>query len=434
MAADKLTVIGAGYVGLVTAVGLATRGHSVELVERSPSRLELLRKGQAPLFEAGLQDTYTAATKAGRLTITDQAAGPIDIAVLCVGTPIGDDGRSDLSQVRSAMEDLRAVADDRTILVVRSTLPVGASELVREWAPPISGARIFANPEFLRQGSALADFAAPSRVVIGHFADVDRDAVERVTRIFGHDDAPLLNVDMAAAELIKNGANAMLALKLSFANELSSLAEEVGTDVGDVLAGISADPRIGSAYLRPSYGFGGSCLPKELQTFAVAGRSVGLPMHVTTAASLANAASQERFADRIGALVGGTRGKNIGLLGIAFKAGTDDVRGSPALALASALLASGARVRAFDPEAGPHGLANLEGLELAKTAEEVFAEADAVVVATEWPQFAGLPFESLRATMRVPLIVDGRRLLDAEHLRSVGYRVATLGSPSLARA
>jgi UDPglucose 6-dehydrogenase len=227
--------------------------------------------------------------------------------------------------------------------------------------------------------------------------------------------------------MIKNGANAFLALKLSFANEMAGLAEEMGVDVGDVLAGISADPRIGGAYMRPSFGFGGSCLPKELQTLAVAGRSVGLPMHVTTAASQANLASQNRFADRVASTLGGVRGKRIGLLGLAFKNDTDDVRGSPALRLASALLASGAEVRAFDPAAMSNALREEPELVVVERAEDVFEDADAVIIATEWPQFASLDWSVLAPRMIEPLLIDGRRIVDPASVEASGFRLVTLG-------
>jgi UDPglucose 6-dehydrogenase len=422
-----ITIIGAGYVGLVTAVGMTEAGHQVELVEADPDRVATLRTGHIPIFEAGLPEAFEQAVGSGSLRVLDRPNEGPGITLVCVGTPISDDGRSDLSQLRAALADVDQVAGPRTVLVLRSTLPVGGAARIQEWTT-VPTARIFTNPEFLRQGSALSDFRKPARVVVGRFDDADQAALAEVLALFKVEGVETLVVDVTASELIKNGANAFLALKLSFANELAALAEEVGTDVGDVLAGITSDPRIGSSYLKPGFGFGGSCLPKELQTLAVAGRSVGLDMHVTTAASMANLAQQDRFATRVATLLGGLNGKRIGLLGLAFKSGTDDVRSSPALRLAAALLASGADVRAFDPAAAANARRVMPDLITVEDPTAVFVDADAVVVATEWPEFRELPFVDLRDLMAQPLLIDGRRLIDAEALRALGYRVAVVGS------
>jgi UDPglucose 6-dehydrogenase len=297
-----------------------------------------------------------------------------------------------------------------------------------EWtgAPP---AQVLTNPEFLRQGTALADFLHPTRIVIGRFPEADRATIDLVAGLFDRLAAPLFVVDTASAELIKNGANAFLALKLSFTNEIAILAEEYGADISEVLNGMTIDPRIGAKYMQPSFGFGGSCLPKELTALALAGTSRGLPMHVTTAASAANASSQGRFVARIERALGGLADRHIGLLGLAFKAGTDDVRDSPALAVAARLLDRGAVVRAYDPEAGPNALRRLPALQLAETAEAAVAGADAAVIATEWPDFAALDWASIGPTMRSPLVIDGRRLLDGPALRRLGFRYLAVGTP-----
>jgi UDPglucose 6-dehydrogenase len=312
-------------------------------------------------------------------------------------------------------------------LVVRSTVPPGSTRLAVEWSG-VPSSRVFTNPEFLRQGTALADFRKPSRIVIGRFADADPSALAIVESLYAGIDAPRLVVDVTASELIKNGANAFLALKLSFANELASLSEEYGTDVDDVLAGITLDPRIGSQYMRPSFGFGGSCLPKELQALATAGSARGLRMHVTQAASDANAAQQARFADRVATLLGGLDGRRIGILGLAFKAATDDVRDSPAVALAARLLAAGALVKAHDPEAAENAVRALPGLVVTATPEEAIDGAEAVVIATEWPAYRDLDWAAIRDRLARPLVIDGRRLLDADRMRVLGYRYETVGS------
>ncbi len=273
----------------------------------------------------------------------------------------------------------------------------------------------------------MADFGAPTRIVIGRFPGADPAALAAVLALYDGVEAPRLVVDVEAAEIIKNGANAFLALKLSFTNEIASLCEEAGADVDDVMAGIGADPRIGRTYMHPSFGFGGSCLPKELTTLARAGHDRGLPMHVTTAASAANLAAQDRFATRVADAAGGLGGRTIGLLGLAFKAGTDDIRDSPAIRLAERLIAGGATVRGYDPAAGPNAAARVAGLDVVDDAASAVVGADVVVVATEWPVFRDLPWLDWAAAGVRPLVVDGRRLLDADALRDAGFRVVQLG-------
>jgi UDPglucose 6-dehydrogenase len=404
-------------------------GHSVHLTETSPERLAALRQGRVPIHEPGLQDGLQRALESSRLTVGATPVEQFSMALVCVGTPIDADGKSDLRQIRAALGDLAPRMAPGTPLVIRSTMPPGSSRLVPEWSG-VPASHVFTNPEFLRQGTAMADFLHPTRIVIGRFPAADRDALQRVSALFDGIDAPRLVVDVAAAELIKNGANAMLALKLSFTNEIASLCEEYGADVDDVLAGITLDPRIGSQYMRPSFGFGGSCLPKELQALAAAGAARGLTMDVTIAASAANAAQQARFADRIINRLGGARGRTIGVLGLAFKADTDDVRDSPGLHLAGRLLDAGAIVRAHDPQASANALRELPQLQVAETPADALRDADAAVIATEWPAFKGLDWNDLRGAMRQPIVFDGRRLLDAQQLRSLGFEYEAVGTPA----
>ncbi len=422
----RVVVVGAGYVGLVTAVGLTELNDSVHVVETRPDRLDEIRAGRSPIFEEGLEPALAAAVADGRLTASDAVPHDGKAFLICVGTPILPNGRSDLSQLQRALEDLPASLSPTTPIVIRSTMPPGSTRAAVGWTS-LSTSRVFTNPEFLRQGSALADFRRPARIVIGRFPDADPAAQAVVESLYAAIEAPRLFVDVAAAELIKNGANAFLALKLSFTNELASLAEEYGTDVDDVLAGIALDPRIGSQYMRPSFGFGGSCLPKELQALAVAGSTRGLPMDVTIAASAANAAQQSRFADRIDAIVGGVAGRTIALLGLAFKGGTDDIRDSPAIALAERLLDAGATIRAHDPQAARNAYRALPALVIVSSPDEAAAGADALVVATEWPEYRDLDWAAIRARLRVPIVIDGRRLLDGDVVEAAGLRYEAVG-------
>lgn len=423
----RILVIGAGYVGLVTAVGFASMGHDVDVVETWPQRYDALIAGRIPIFEAGLQEAFEATTAAGRLRVLRAPEGQPDFVMVCVGTPIGADGRSDLSQLRTALADLHEVLTTDAPLIIRSTLPPGATKIAVEWSGVPSG-RVLTNPEFLRQGTALDDFLHPNRIVIGHFPDADPAVVEQVAALYAGMDAPLLVMDVAAAEIAKNGANAFLALKLSFANEIASVAEEFGTDVDAVLGAIALDPRIGGLYMRPGLGFGGSCLPKELRALAVSGMDHGLPMLVTNAASQANQAQQTRFTDRIDALTGGVAGRTVGLLGLAFKAHTDDVRDSPPLAIAKALIGRGATVVAHDPQAAVNALREVPALHLMASPEAALEGADIVVIGTEWPIYRDLDWAAILPTLRSPTVLDGRRLLDPAAMRRLGYHYETVGT------
>jgi UDPglucose 6-dehydrogenase len=428
-AGRSIAVIGAGYVGLVSAVGLAGMGHRIELVETDRERLAALRDGRVPFTEKGVQEALNAALASGALTVLDHASRTTaEIVLICVGTPIDDHGHADVRAVEAVLTDVAGL-DPRPIVVVRSTMPVGTSQRLLRDGHVADEPRFFTVPEFLRQGSALADFAKPTRVVIGRSPMADRDAEATLVEVFGAFGGPLRLVTLEEAELIKNGANAFLALKISFANEMAGLAERSGADVGPVLEAIGLDPRIGSTYLHPSFGFGGSCLPKELQTIATSGIERGLAMHVTSAAHQANLAHQELFAERIDGIVGGVAGRSIGLLGLAFKAGTDDIRSSPAVRLADWLLAHGAVVHAFDPAASGHASRLLPELIVHGSAIEALTGAEVAVIATEWPEFKELDWASARDAMAVPLVIDGRRLLDPAMMRDLGFRYERVGSP-----
>lgn len=409
-------------------------GHVVELVETAPDRLAALRHGRVPFSEPGLPEALAAALEAGALTILDRASDTTaGIVLICVGTPIDDQGRADIRAIEAVLGELET-RRPRPVTVVRSTMPVGTSERLLRDGQVRDASRFFAVPEFLRQGTALRDFARPTRVVIGCPPSPNRDAEDALAEIFGAFDAPVRFVTLHEAELIKNGANAFLALKISFANELAVLAERSGADVGPVLEAIGLDPRIGSGYLRPGFGFGGSCLPKELKTIAVAGLERGLEMHIAAAATEANHAHQRLFGERIEATLGGVTGRPIALLGLSFKADTDDLRYSPAIELARWLLAHGAAVRAYDPVAGAGAARAVPGLIVHDTAAEALAGAEAAVIATEWPAFKALDWAGIRETMAAPVVIDGRRLLDPATMRELGYHYERVGSPPRERA
>ena len=424
----RTAVVGAGYVGLATAVGLAEQGRDVVLVERDPDRLAALTGGRIPFHEPGLPEAYAIQHAAGRIGPTAELPEDgLDLVVVCVGTPIDDTGYADVSHVAHALEQAAPAIAAGAACVIRSTLPVGSATRLAS-RPGVTAERLFVAPEFLRQGSALEDIRRPTRVIVGTFGEhPDPDALALVTGALAQPGTPLLVMRAEEASLVKNASNVFLALRLTFANEVAGLAEDLGVDVGPVLEGIGHDPRIGHAYMRPSYGFGGSCLPKEVRTLSTSGLDRGLPMHLAEAVSDANADHQRRFARRIARAVDGLAGKRIALLGLAFKADTDDVRLSPAVRLAARLLDEGADLRAHDPAAGDNARRVLPDLVVVPTVEEALRGADAAVIATEWPAYRDFDWAALRATMRRPLIIDGRRLLQYAQLRSMGYVVERIG-------
>jgi UDPglucose 6-dehydrogenase len=424
----KTAVVGAGYVGIATAVGLTEQGRDIVLVEQDPNRRAALADGRIPFHEPGLPEAYAAQHAAGRIVSSAEIPRDgLDLIVVCVGTPIDDIGYADVSHVAQALDQAAPAIAHGAACVIRSTLPIGwAARLANR--PGVVPERLFVAPEFLRQGNALEDIRTPTRVIIGTFgAHTDPDALALVTGALARPGTPLLVMRAEEASIVKNASNVFLALRLTFANEVAGLAADLGVDVGPVLQGIGHDPRIGHTYMRPSFGFGGSCLPKEVLNLAAAGLDRGLPMHLAEAVSDANADYQRRFARRIADAVGGVTGKRIALLGLAFKADTDDVRSSPAVRLAARLMADGADLRAHDPAAGENARKVLPDLVVVPTVEEALRGADAAVIATEWQVYRDLDWAAVRTMMRRPLIIDGRRLLPKAELRALGFAVERIG-------
>jgi UDPglucose 6-dehydrogenase len=422
----QIAVVGAGYVGLVTGANLADIGHEVTFVEIDPERRAELETGSMPIEEPGLAETFAA--NRDRITITGALAEAIpvsELVLIAVGTPIGETGESDLTQLRSALDTLREWPDVH--VSVRSTLPPGTSVRLPSMLGRESGERVSTNPEFLRQGSAMTDYRNPTRIVIGTFAETSAEHLGLIHELFAGLDGPRLEVDVAAAELIKNVANGFLALKLSFVNEVAALAEEYGVEVQQVLDGIAFDPRIGSTYMRPGLGFGGSCLPKELQVLAAAGRQRGIPMHMARAVSQVNLEQQDRFVRRILAELPPSNAR-VALLGLSFKAHTDDLRGSPALHVARRLLDAGHQVVAHDPAVRPErARAAAPGIQMVETAIEACRGADAVIIGTEWPEYLTLDLADVRAETRSALLFDGRNIIDPAAAASAGFAYRGIG-------
>jgi UDPglucose 6-dehydrogenase len=437
----KVCVVGgSGYVGLGYACALAELGHEVVGLDVAAERVAALNRGEPLIYEPGLDELLTRNLAAGRLRFTTdygEAVPEADFVFLCVGTPSLSDGEADLRQVRAAAiaigRHLRP--GHRTIVVNKSTLPVGSAELVgglvAEYAPVGADVAVVANPEFLREGSAVRDIFQPDRIVLG--AD-DRQAAEAVAALYAPLDAPVLLTDCRSAELVKYAANAFLATKISFINEVARLCERLGADVEVVAAGMGLDPRIGPRFLRAGLGFGGSCFPKDIGALSRMADEAGLHPGLLRAVLEINTDIRRRFVAKAERLLGGLDGRVLAVWGLSFKEDTDDLRESPALAVIDMVLERGAAVRAHDPAAMPNAARRLPRVVMAESPEAAAKGADAVLVCTPWRQFREIDLRTVAEVMRGDLLLDGRNLYDPHQARAAGLRYEGIGRGSLERA
>jgi UDPglucose 6-dehydrogenase len=432
----NLFLLGAGHVGLVTAVGFVRLGHRLVVADRDESRILALSQGRPPIFEPGLETAINDGLADGSLRFTTELDPPpeAEYTIVCVGTPTGENGPLSTEHVETAVRRLlERVSEDHTI-VVRSTLPLdGPRRLAALAGGRSQRASIVTNPEFMREGQALSDFDNPSRVITGWLEPRDRAAAGAVLALYAPLGAPSLVADARSVALIKLGSNVFLGMKISFANELARVADATDADIKTVIEGIGLDPRIGTAFMRPGPGFGGSCLPE--QALAIALESVALDVETPLLSSIhrSNQTHQRRLVARLETLLGGAgslRGRRIGLLGLAFKANTDDVRESPALALAAKLRTERASVLAHDPRAEARALLADPELTVAATAEEAIAGADAVVIATEWPEYGDIDWSLAAAAMPGRVIYDTRGIVDVPAAARAGFIVERLGRPA----
>ncbi|MGP8060134.1 MAG: UDP-glucose dehydrogenase family protein [Acidimicrobiales bacterium] len=431
----RVAVIGAGYVGLPTAATLSHFGHDVICAERDPGRFAALVRGDVPIMEKGLGELLAEGTRRGTLRFAPSAPDAVagrEFVFLCVPTPQGDDGSADLSYVEAAAAEIATVLAPGAIVVNKSTVPVGTALLV-ERVTGRDDITVVSNPEFLREGSAVSDSLHPDRVVVGA---EDQRAAGQVGSLFALTGAPLIVTDTTTAETIKYASNAFLATKLSFVNAIAGVCESVGADVRDVILGLGYDRRIGFEFLRPGPGWGGSCLPKDTRALIHIAESAGYDFDLLRGAIASNDAQMARVIDKAASAVGGSLdGVSVGVWGLTFKAGTDDRRSSPAVALAQRLLEAGALVRAFDPTVGaPAGTKetapdDLAGITVCTDAYEASRGARVVLLLTEWNEFRGLDFDKVRDLMVSPAIVDARNLLDPAALRRVGFSYTGIGRP-----
>jgi UDPglucose 6-dehydrogenase len=420
----NIAVIGLGYVGLTTALGLAKIGHKVMGVETNASRLQTLIKGVLPIYEPGLDEELVESLARENLQLTDkliEAAKDADFFFICVPTPQSETGEADLSFVTDAFSSVNQERKANSIIVLKSTVPVGTGDLLS--SNQGSEAPLYAsNPEFLREGSALYDFMNPDRILVG--AD-SQEVANRVMELYEEIDAPKIVTSVKSAELIKYAANAYLASRLSFVNDLAALCEQVGANVDDVVMGMGSDSRIGRSFLNPGPGWGGSCFPKDTRALVSVAKDHAVSLKVVEAAIEANENAFERVVTRLNRLLDGhLSGKVIGILGLAFKANTDDTRDSPALEIVNRLLGLGCKIRAFDPIAsGP----TVAGFTQTNNAAEAATGADAILVLTEWREFRDLDPIAFAKAMRGSVVLDTRRILNADSWKQVFGSFSVLG-------
>jgi UDPglucose 6-dehydrogenase len=421
-AKPRIGIFGAGWVGLVTGACFAEFGHEVVIRDVVPERIEALQAGRVPLHEPGLAELIER--NRDRLTFTLEVEDVVSpLMFVCVGTPPTYSGDADLSAIWTVVNELPPL-EERAIVVMKSTVPVGTGEKVRAAldARGLAHVGYASNPEFLSEGSAVDDFMRPDRVVVGAFTEADAATVESLYEPL---DTTTLRADVASAEMIKLAANAFLMTRISFINEIANVCEATGADVVKVAEGVGLDHRLGPHFLRAGIGWGGSCFPKDGVALKQLASNSGYHFQLLNAVIEVNELQKRRVVGKLEKHLGKLRGKSVALLGLAFKPDTDDLREAPSLVLASRLLAEGAEVRAWDPvaDAGPL----LQGVTLCDSVLDTVADADAAVIVTEWHELRGLASEDVRQAMRRPLIVDGRNLLDPEQARSAGFTYEGIG-------
>jgi len=439
----RLTVFGAGYVGLVTAACFAEMGNHVVCVDVDAERVARLSRGEVPIHEPGLAPLIERGLAQQRIRFTLDAADAMadaEVIFIAVGTPPGEDGSADLSHVLAVARTVGALLADRCVVVDKSTVPVGTADRVRETIAAELARRgvahefaVVSNPEFLKEGAAIGDFMRPDRIVIGSRDAWATEIMRALYAPFSRNHEKLIVMDVRSAELTKYAANTMLAVRISFMNELAALAERLGADIEDVRRGIGSDPRIGPGFLYPGAGFGGSCFPKDLRALLRTGLEYGAPLTIVQAAFDANERQKQvLFAKARRAFDGRLAGVRAALWGLAFKPDTDDIREAPSLELIESLLGAGATVVGYDPEAAANVRAALAGREGFRTEDDAYRAAegaDVLFVVTEWREFRSPDFARLRSIMRQPVLIDGRNLYDPQAVQAAGFRYDSIGRP-----
>ncbi|MGX1787363.1 UDP-glucose dehydrogenase family protein [Bosea sp. NPDC055332] len=432
----RVTMIGSGYVGLVSGACFADFGHEVTCVDTDAGKIAALKRGEIPIYEPGLDDLVANNVRAGRLSFTTELAGPVaaaDAVFIAVGTPSRrGDGHADLSYVHQAARDVVAAIDGFTVVVTKSTVPVGTGDeverIMRETRPDADFA-VVSNPEFLREGAAIADFKRPDRIVIGTEDDRARKVMEDLYRPLYLNAAPLLFTARRTSELIKYAGNAFLATKITFINEMADLCERVGANVQEVARGIGLDNRIGGKFLHAGPGYGGSCFPKDTLALIKTAQDMESPLRLVETVVAVNDQRKRAMARKVIAACGGSvRAKRIAVLGLAFKPNTDDMREAPSLAIVTALLDAGADITAYDPEAMASAKALMPEITYAPDAYSCIEGADALVIVTEWDAFRALDLGRVKAALRHPVVVDLRNVYRSSEMRERGFTYVNVGN------
>ena len=431
----KITVIGTGYVGLVSGAGISDFGHRVTCADIIESKIKLLKNGEIPIYEPGLYELVDRNVNAGRLSFTtnvDEAIQQADVIFIAVGTPQSDNGEANISAVESVARSIGKNLNNYKVICTKSTVPVGTGdiicELIRENMVDGGEFDYVSNPEFLREGSAVKDFLWPDRVVIGASSIKAFNIMKEVYRPLYVNEKPILHTNVATAEMIKYAANAFLALKISYINEVANLCEAVGADVHLVAKGMGQDGRISPKFLHPGPGFGGSCFPKDTQAFATLSREKGVPMNTIDAAITTNNIQKTRMVEKLNNLIGGDfSGKTIGILGLAFKPNTDDVRESSSIEMIQSILDGGGRVKAYDPIANKSMQNIFPDLNYLHSWEDTCDGVDAMVIMTDWNEFRGMNLKKLKKVMKTPLVLDTRNILSMDKLSEYGFQFDNVG-------
>ena len=432
-----ISVIGTGYVGLVTGACFAEFGVNVTCMDSDAKRIEKLEKGEVPFYEPGISDLVAKGVRDGRLSFTTDIAKAVEKALvifIAVGTPPRGDGSADLSYVEEVGKGIAKSMTGYKVIVTKSTVPVGTGEKLREVIQKTQTHThrfdIVSNPEFLREGSAIEDFLRPNRVIIGAESEQAVAIMKDLYRPLYLIETPIVVTDIPTAELIKYASNAFLATKISFINEMANLCERLGANVQMVAKGMGLDNRIGSKFLHAGAGFGGSCFPKDLAALIQTGERVGYPIQVALAASKVNDNQRQRMVEKIrNAVGGGLNGKTLGLLGLSFKPNTNDLREAPSLAISQELLKEGAVIRAYDPIALDEACKTVTGLKPCKDAYDAAQGADALIIMTEWNQFRSLDFDRLKGVMKATVLIDLRNVYDPDRVAGYGFRHISVGRP-----
>jgi UDPglucose 6-dehydrogenase len=436
----KIAVIGTGYVGLVSGVCFSDFGHEVICVDKDPAKVAMLDRGEVPIYEPGLDVLMTKNVEAGRLSFTGDLAGAVagaEAIFIAVGTPTRrGDGHADLTYVMAAAEEIARNLTDYAVIVTKSTVPVGTNRLVKQTirkANPTAEFDVASNPEFLREGAAIDDFMRPDRVVIGVQNDRAGEVMNEIYRPLSLRDFPVVVTDLESAEMIKYAANAFLATKITFINEIAALCEKVGADIKEVSKGMGMDGRIGNKFLHAGPGYGGSCFPKDTKALARMGQDNAVPMQITETVIKVNDEIKRRMIDKVVDLCDGSlNGKVIAVLGVTFKPNTDDMRDAPSLTIVPALVGGGAKVRVCDPQGQHEGEALLPGVQWVDDPYKAAQKADVLVILTEWNEFRALDLKRIARKMNTPRMADLRNVYSPKDAKRAGFELyAPVGRETL---